>query len=43
MHIEITYCQGNIPTSEIDAARKKSARQKIAAMPMVFQKTGLKS
>ncbi|MHC8338806.1 hypothetical protein [Pseudomonas sp. HLT2-19-2] len=36
MHIEITYCQGNIPTSENDAARRKnSAQQKKAAMPKV--------
>jgi hypothetical protein len=35
MHIEITYCQGNIPTSENDAARKESTRQKKAAMPKV--------
>ncbi|MGY3175375.1 hypothetical protein [Pseudomonas moorei] len=35
MHIEITYCQGNIPTSENDAAREKGARPKKAAMPKV--------
>jgi hypothetical protein len=35
MHIEITYCQGNIPTSENDAAHGKSAQQKKAAMPRV--------
>ncbi|WP_263386334.1 hypothetical protein [Pseudomonas sp. GL-RE-29] len=35
MHIEITYCQGNIPTSENDAAREKSAQPKKAAMPKV--------
>jgi hypothetical protein len=36
MHIEITYCQGNIPTFENDAARRKSAQQKKAAMPKVL-------
>jgi hypothetical protein len=35
MHIEITYCQGNIPTFENDAAHKKGARQKKAAVPEV--------
>ncbi|WP_191624731.1 hypothetical protein [Pseudomonas fluorescens] len=38
MHIEITYCQGNIPISEIDTARRKSAQQKKAAIPMILQK-----
>jgi hypothetical protein len=38
MHIEITYCQGNIPTYENDAARENSAQQKKAAMPKVSQK-----
>ncbi|WP_161492356.1 hypothetical protein [Pseudomonas frederiksbergensis] len=28
MHIEITYCQGNIPTSENDATRRKNRQQK---------------
>jgi hypothetical protein len=28
MHIKITDCQGNIPTSENDAARTKNAQQK---------------
>jgi hypothetical protein len=35
MHIEITYCQGNIPTSENDAARENGAQPKKAAMPKV--------
>jgi hypothetical protein len=38
MHIEITYCQGNIPTSVNDAARGKSAQPKKAAMPTVKPK-----
>jgi hypothetical protein len=32
MHIEITYCQGNIPTSENDAARLKARSRKKAAI-----------
>jgi hypothetical protein len=35
MHIEITYCQGTIPTSENDAARVKGAQPKKAAMPKI--------
>ncbi|WP_263597133.1 MULTISPECIES: hypothetical protein [Pseudomonas] len=38
MHIEITYCQGNIPTSKNDAAREKSAQPKKAAMPKMKPK-----
>jgi hypothetical protein len=43
MHIEITYCQGNIPTSENDAVRGKRAQQKKAAMPRCSQMTRVES
>jgi hypothetical protein len=30
MHIEITYCQGTIPTSENEAAQEKRTAEKAA-------------
>ncbi|MGF6554317.1 hypothetical protein ABIA48_000697 [Pseudomonas sp. S30_BP2TU TE3576] len=44
MHIEITYCQGNIPTSEKWCrARKKTHSQKSGNAEGVAKEPGLKS